>query len=57
MVLPDEPYAFGVDDGPEAFPGVEYACVSGRHLTWYGPSLVEARQVLTAQLAAARTSR
>jgi len=24
--------------------------VSGRHLTWYGPSLVEGRQVLSAQL-------
>ena len=57
VVLPDEPYAFAEDDGPEAFSGVEHACVSGRHLTWYGPSLVEARQVLTAQLAAARSSR
>ena len=50
VVLPDEPYAFSPDDGPEAF-GVPAACVSGRHLTWYGPSLVEARAVLTAQLA------
>lgn len=50
VVLPDEPYAFSVDDGPEAFPDIECRCVSGRHLTWYGPSLVEARQVLTAQL-------
>jgi ABC-type Fe3+-hydroxamate transport system substrate-binding protein len=57
VVLPDEPYAFAEGDGPEAFPGVEHACVSGRHLTWYGPSLVEARRVLTAQLATARTSR
>lgn len=53
-VLPDEPYAFSADDGPEAFPGTPVALVSGRHLTWYGPSLVEARAVLTAQLAAAR---
>ncbi len=51
VVLPDEPYAFGPDDGPEAFPGVTAACVSGRHLTWYGPSLAEARSVLTGQLA------
>lgn len=51
VVLPDEPYAFTPDDGPEAFPGVPAACVSGRHLTWYGPSLVEARALLTAQLA------
>jgi ABC-type Fe3+-hydroxamate transport system substrate-binding protein len=57
VVLPDEPYAFGETDGPEAFPAVPSACVSGRHLTWYGPSLVEARQLLTAQLAAAGTGR
>jgi hypothetical protein len=50
VVLPDEPYAFSADDGPEAFPGVPAACVSGRHLTWYGPSLVEARAVLEAAL-------
>jgi ABC-type Fe3+-hydroxamate transport system substrate-binding protein len=54
VVLPDEPYAFAEHDGPEAFPGVEHACVSGRHLTWYGPSLAHARQVLSDQLAAAR---
>ena len=41
----------GADDGPEAFPGVPAALVSGRHLTWYGPSLVEAPEVLPAQLA------
>jgi ABC-type Fe3+-hydroxamate transport system substrate-binding protein len=49
-VLPDEPYQFTADDGPEAF-GMPAALVSGRHLTWYGPSLVDAREVLTAQLA------
>ncbi|MGZ0146997.1 helical backbone metal receptor [Kribbella sp. WER1] len=48
-VLPDEPYAFSPDDGPEAF-GKPARCVSGRHLTWYGPSLVEARAVLSGQL-------
>lgn len=55
VVLPDEPYAFSPTDGPEAFAGwgVPVACVSGRHLTWYGPSLAEARTVLTAQLAEA----
>ena len=53
VVLPDEPYAFSPTDGPEAFPGVPAACVSGRHLTWYGPSLVEARPLLARQLAAA----
>jgi ABC-type Fe3+-hydroxamate transport system substrate-binding protein len=52
IVLPDEPYAFSPTDGPEAFAGwdVPVACVSGRHLTWYGPSLVEARDLLTRQL-------
>ena len=50
VVLPDEPYAFAADDGPEAFPRVPAALVSGRHLTWYGPSLVEARDLLLHQL-------
>ncbi|HEX7355055.1 MAG TPA: helical backbone metal receptor [Mycobacteriales bacterium] len=49
VVLPDEPYAFSADDGPEAFDRPS-RLVSGRHLTWYGPSLAEAREVLTAQL-------
>jgi ABC-type Fe3+-hydroxamate transport system substrate-binding protein len=51
VVLPDEPYRFTPDDGPEAFPGVAARCVSGRYLTWYGPSLAEARDVLGAALA------
>lgn len=46
VVLPDEPYRFGADDGPEAFPGTPCALLSGRHLTWYGPSLVSAPDVL-----------
>jgi ABC-type Fe3+-hydroxamate transport system substrate-binding protein len=50
VVLPDEPYRFTADDGPEEFPGVAAALVSGRHLTWYGPSLVEARDLLERQL-------
>ncbi len=50
VVLPDEPYRFTADDGPECFPGVPAALVSGRHLTWYGPSLAEAPRILTAQL-------
>ncbi|RNG14411.1 helical backbone metal receptor [Streptomyces botrytidirepellens] len=54
VVLPDEPYLFTADDGPEAFPGLPAALVSGRHLTWYGPSLAEAPAVLGAALAAAR---
>ncbi|MFD7500234.1 helical backbone metal receptor [Streptomyces sp. NPDC059850] len=54
VVLPDEPYRFTADDGPEAFPGLPAALVSGRHLTWYGPSLAEAPAVLGAALAGAR---
>ncbi|MGV9278624.1 helical backbone metal receptor [Streptomyces griseosporeus] len=54
VVLPDEPYRFTADDGPEAFPGLRCALVSGRHLTWYGPSLAEAPRVLGAALRAAR---
>ena len=53
VVLPDEPYTFSAEDGPEAFPGMPAALVSGRHLTWYGPSLAEASAVLAAQLASA----
>lgn len=49
-VLPDEPYLFTPDDGPEAFPGMRSALVSGRHLTWWGPSLLEAHALLGAQL-------
>jgi len=43
VVLPDEPYVFTEADGPEAFPGQRVALVSGRDLTWYGPSLLAAR--------------
>ncbi|XTZ17551.1 helical backbone metal receptor [Micromonospora echinospora] len=50
VVLPDEPYRFTAEDGPDAFPGVPCALLSGRHLTWYGPSLAEAPTVLAAQL-------
>jgi ABC-type Fe3+-hydroxamate transport system substrate-binding protein len=49
VVLPDEPYAFAPEDAAE-FGGVPCAFVSGRHLTWYGPSLAEARDVLGEQL-------
>ena len=41
VVLPDEPYVFTGTDGPEAFT-VPTRLVSGRLITWYGPSLVEA---------------
>ena len=53
VVLPDEPYRFTAEDGPEAFPGRKCALVSGRHLTWYGPSLTEAPRVLGEALRAA----
>lgn len=49
VVLPDEPYAFSATNGPESF-DKPAKNVSGRHLTWYGPSLVEARELLTGQL-------
>jgi ABC-type Fe3+-hydroxamate transport system substrate-binding protein len=50
IVLPDEPYPFSPDDGPEMFPRQRVALVQGRSLTWYGPSLVTARSTLLAQL-------
>ena len=53
VVLPDEPYAFTADDGPEAFTAPS-VLVSGRLLTWYGPSLGEAARVLPDALAGAR---
>lgn len=46
VLLPDEPYRFTAEDGPEAFPDTRTALVSGRLLTWYGPSLVNARAEL-----------
>ncbi|MFD9358330.1 helical backbone metal receptor [Streptomyces sp. NPDC060031] len=54
VVLPDEPYRFTESDGPEAFAPLPAALVSGRHLTWYGPSLAQAPAVLGAALRAAR---
>ena len=52
VVLPDEPYLFTADDGPEAFPATPCVLVPGRLLTWYGPSLVEAAHRLPLLLAA-----
>lgn len=51
VLLPDEPYVFTAHDGPEAFPGRATALVSGRQLTWYGPSLTTARADLLAAVA------
>ena len=50
VLLPDEPYIFGADDGPEAFTNAKTMLVSGRSLTWYGPSLVDAHTELDAQI-------
>ncbi len=41
VLLPDEPYEFTADDGPEAFT-LPTELLSGRLLTWYGPALLEA---------------
>jgi ABC-type Fe3+-hydroxamate transport system substrate-binding protein len=50
VLLPDEPYAFTADDGPEAFARTSTALVSGRSLTWYGPSMMTARAELLAAI-------
>src|SRR5918995_1159978 len=47
VLLPDEPYVFTADDGPESFT-TPTRLVSGRLLTWYGPAMVEAHAELTA---------
>jgi ABC-type Fe3+-hydroxamate transport system substrate-binding protein len=53
VLLPDEPYPFAADDGPEAFPAIPTALVSGRDLTWYGPSMATSRATLTTGIASA----
>ena len=53
VLLPDEPYRFTASDGPEAFPGSTVALVSGRSLTWYGPSLASTRDELIAGITSA----
>lgn len=50
VLLPDEPYVFSAEDGPEAFTCAETALVSGRSLTWYGPSMVHAHTELSERL-------
>lgn len=50
VLLPDEPYAFSADDGPDAFVHTPTRLLSGRLLTWYGPSLVEAHDTLAASV-------
>ena len=46
VLLPDEPYVFTEDDGPEAFASTPTRLVSGRLLTWYGPALLPAWEEL-----------
>src|SRR6516164_9254609 len=46
VLLPDEPYPFTAEDGPEEFRTQRVVLVSGRLLTWYGPSLATARAEL-----------
>jgi len=46
VLLPDEPYVFTEQDGPEAFSHTRTALCSGRLLTWYGPAMVGARAAL-----------
>ncbi|QTH39696.1 cobalamin-binding protein [Yimella sp. cx-51] len=50
VLLPDEPYVFTPDDGPEAFTAVPTRLISGRLITWYGPAMVEAAKELPGQL-------
>lgn len=47
VLLPSEPYAFSAEDGPEAFVRTPARLVDGRLLTWYGPSLLFARDLLS----------
>ena len=56
VLLPDEPYAFTAEDGPDAFPGIRSLVVSGRDLTWYGPSMATAGADLSARIGAALES-
>lgn len=48
VLLPDEPYVFTATDGPEAF-SLPTRLVSGRLITWYGPSLVDPELLELAQ--------
>ena len=55
VLLPDEPYVFSETDGPEAV-NVRTALIDGRMLTWYGPSLHDAKnELLAAILASLKT--
>jgi ABC-type Fe3+-hydroxamate transport system substrate-binding protein len=51
VLLPDEPYPFSAADAREVFPSTRTALAPGRALFWYGPAMVEARDILEAALA------
>jgi ABC-type Fe3+-citrate transport system substrate-binding protein len=53
VLLPDEPYVFTGEDGPETFERTPVELVSGRLLTWYGPSLVAAHASVAREAAPA----
>lgn len=55
VVLPDEPYRFTAQDGPEELSGCPWALVDGRHLTWYGPAMEAAPSALVASVSSPRT--
>jgi ABC-type Fe3+-hydroxamate transport system substrate-binding protein len=57
VLLPDEPYPFTSDDGPECFPGAWCVLIEGRSLTWYGPSLVTAAELVTRAISASMMAR
>ena len=52
VILPNEPYAFTADDGPEAFTQ-PCALVDGRALTWYGPAMIAAPEHLASSIRSA----
>ena len=51
VLLPDEPYRFSEQDGPEEFASTRCVLLDGRNLTWYGPSLATARDALIRAIA------
>jgi hypothetical protein len=55
VLLPDEPYSFSADDGPEAL-HARTALIPGRALTWYGPTLLTARDDILGPVLAALKS-
>lgn len=50
VVLPNEPYPFTMDDGPETLAPAHSCLVSGRALFWYGPAMAWSRYYLEAAL-------